>query len=108
MSSAPCGPPGRALVAHWDGAAWTGRRLPPEPAWLPARADPVGGVWLAVNPAYGRPYVLNYRDGRWTRSTLPPAGGRTGFVDVVPRPGTTVLWALARRADGALLIYELA
>ncbi|MEV0520132.1 hypothetical protein [Nonomuraea sp. NPDC050405] len=39
---------------------------------------------------------------------LPADGGWVGFVDIVPVPGTTRLWALARRGDGTLLIHELA
>ncbi|MFG3441985.1 hypothetical protein ACGF0J_32470 [Nonomuraea sp. NPDC047897] len=101
--------PDRGLVARWDGSAWTWLNLPLDATWLPAvRADRVGGVWIAANPARGQPYVLNFRDGRWTRSALPAAGGWAGFVDIVPVPGTTRLWALARRVDGTLLIYELA
>ncbi|MFC7586800.1 hypothetical protein ACFQYP_26015 [Nonomuraea antimicrobica] len=106
--SGSCELPGRGMVARWDGTAWTWLDLPLTATWLPAvRADRVGGVWIAVNPAHGQSYVLNFRDGRWTRSTLPAEGGWAGFVDIVPVPGTTRLWALARRVDGTLLIYEL-
>ncbi|MEV0201748.1 hypothetical protein [Nonomuraea sp. NPDC050691] len=107
--SGSCEVPDRGLVARWDGTAWRWLDLPLAGAWLPAvRADRAGGVWIAVNPAHGQSYVLNFRHGRWTRSTLPSEGGWAGFVDIVPVPGTTRLWALARRGDGTLLIYELA
>ncbi|MEV4245755.1 hypothetical protein AB0J63_20360 [Streptosporangium canum] len=107
--SGSCEVPDRGLVARWDGTAWTWLSLPLAATWLPAvRADRVGGVWIAANPAHGQSYVLNFRDGRWSRSTLPAGGGWAGFVDIVPVPGTTRLWALARRVDGTLLIYQLA
>ncbi|NUW39380.1 hypothetical protein [Nonomuraea rhodomycinica] len=106
--SGSCAVPDRGLVARWDGAAWRWLDLPLAGTWLPTvRADRVGGVWIAANPAHGQPYVLNFRHGRWTRSALSADGGWAGFVDVVPVPGTTRLWALARRGDGTLLIYEL-
>ncbi|MCP2352871.1 hypothetical protein [Nonomuraea roseoviolacea] len=107
--SGSCAVPDRGLVARWDGTAWTWPDLPLTQTWLPdVAADRVGGVWIAANPAHGQPYVLNFRNGRWTRSALPADGGWAGFVDIAPVPGTTRLWALARRGDGTLLLYELA
>ncbi|RVX40728.1 hypothetical protein EDD27_3149 [Nonomuraea polychroma] len=90
VRSGSCEVPDRGMVARWDGTAWTWLDLPLTESWLPAvRADRVGGVWIAANASRGQSYVLNLRD-------------------IFPVPGTTRLWALARRVDGTLLIYELA
>ncbi|MCA2228025.1 hypothetical protein [Nonomuraea aurantiaca] len=106
--SGPCEVPDRGMVVRWDGTTWRWLNLPLAKTWLPAiRADRVGGVWIAANPAHAQSYVLNFRGGRMTKSTLPAEGGWAGFVDIVPVPGTTRLWALARRVDGTLLIYQL-
>ncbi|MFI9597191.1 hypothetical protein [Nonomuraea sp. NPDC052265] len=106
--SGSCEVPDRGMIVRWDGTAWRWLNLPLAKTWLPAiRADRVGGVWVAANPAHTQSYVLNFRGGRMTKSTLPAGGGLAGIVDIVPEPGSTRLWTLARRVDGTLLIYEL-
>ncbi|MGJ6965761.1 hypothetical protein ACSDR0_28025 [Streptosporangium sp. G11] len=102
----------RPVVLHWNGTAWNqvkvnvGHRT----ALTAVRADPVGGVWIAANPAEGRPYLLNLRDGTWTRSVLPRSGPSARILDLAPAPGTTRLWVHVRDRDGpreTSLVYEL-
>jgi hypothetical protein len=102
---------GRPVVLHWSGAAWNQVKLNVNRTALAAvRTDPVGGVWIAANPAGGRPYVLNLRNGKWTRATLSRSEPSARIVDIAPAPGTTCLWVHAQYIDGpeeTSLIYEL-
>lgn len=94
----------RQAVLHWNGTSWQQANLPLGSTTLTSiRADKVGGVWIGANPDRGRPYVLNLRKGRWTRSILPR--GHVGRIE--PIPGTTGLWVLAREGSNTFLTYEL-
>ncbi|WP_214108498.1 hypothetical protein [Acrocarpospora catenulata] len=104
---------GSPVVLHWDRTRWEQVDMDVVRTGLTAvRVDPVGGLWIAAAPASGPPYVLNLRDGRWTRSTL-REGGR--ITDIAPVPGTTRLWVQTRRQDPTgppygketALVYEL-
>jgi len=102
----------RPVVLHWNGTAWKQVRLDVKhrTGLAAVRTDPVGGVWIAANPAEGTPYVLNLRDGTWTRSAPPQGKPSTRIVDIAPAPGTTRLWVHAQHGDGpkeTSLIYEL-
>ncbi|WP_440099509.1 hypothetical protein [Streptosporangium sp. H16] len=102
----------RPVVLHWNGVAWNQVKLDVNhhTGLVAVRTDPVGGVWIAANPADGTPYVLNLRNGEWTRSALPRSGPPAHIVDIAPAPGTTHLWVQAQHGDGpgkTSLIYEL-
>ncbi|GAA3830207.1 hypothetical protein GCM10022226_58810 [Sphaerisporangium flaviroseum] len=114
------GPPwadgGSPVVLHWDRSRWQQVSLNVVRTALTApRTDPVGGLWIAANPASGAPYVLNLRDGRWTRSTLREGGPADRIVDVAPVPGTKRLWVHterrtptgSRRGEATSRVYEL-
>ncbi|MFG1962435.1 hypothetical protein [Nonomuraea sp. NPDC049028] len=97
------------VVLHWNGTAWNQVKLTvnDHTALVAVRTDPVGGVWIAANPAQAAPYVLNLRDGKWTRSTLPPSKQPVSIVDIAPAAGTTRLWVHAKQGKGTSAIYEL-
>ncbi|GAB2489296.1 hypothetical protein [Streptosporangium sandarakinum] len=63
------------------------------------RAVPAGGPWTVAVPASGSPYVLNLRDGRWTRITLRQGGPGAYITGVEPVPGTKRVWVQTRRRD---------
>ncbi|WP_433361346.1 hypothetical protein [Streptosporangium sp. CA-115845] len=101
----------RSVVLHWNGTAWSQVKINVSRTRLgTVRTDPVGGVWIAANPAEGTPYVLNLRNGRWSRSALPRGESSTRILDIAPAPGTARLWVHARHGNGpgeTSLIYEL-
>ncbi|SDI87370.1 hypothetical protein SAMN05421869_107325 [Nonomuraea jiangxiensis] len=104
---------GSPIVLHWDRTRWTQVSLNVVQTGLTAvRTDPVSGLWIAASPASGAPYVLNLRDGRWTRSTLPGGGPADRIIDIAPAPGTTRLWVHTVRRELAgdkevRTVYEL-
>ncbi|XVQ87665.1 hypothetical protein ACQP2K_09660 [Microbispora siamensis] len=101
------------VVLHWDRTRWAQVGTDLTRTGLTAvRVDPEGGVWMAAHPASGAPYVLNLRDGGWTRSTLPAGGPGERIADIAPVRGTTRLWVHTRRPDPTgggttSLVYEL-
>ncbi|MFC7649387.1 hypothetical protein ACFQX6_60105 [Streptosporangium lutulentum] len=108
---------GSPAVLHWDRTRWRQVDLNVVQTALTAvRIDPASGLWIAANPASGAPYVLNLRDGRWTKSTFPGGSPADRIIDIAPAPGTTRLWVHTERHDLAShqrsdrrtsLIYEL-
>ncbi|MGV9329614.1 hypothetical protein [Streptosporangium sandarakinum] len=91
---------GASVVLHWDGTRWEQAATGPARTSLTAaRVDPVGGLWAVAVPASGSPYVLNLRDGRWTRSTLRQGGPGAYIAGVEPVPGTKRVWVQTRRRD---------
>ncbi|MFG1685097.1 hypothetical protein ACGFNP_33385 [Nonomuraea sp. NPDC049269] len=102
---------GSPIVLHWDRTQWKQVSLNVVRTGLTAvRTDPASGLWIAANPSSGAPYVLNLRDGSWTRSTLPGAGPADRIIDIAPAPGTTRLWVRTehQRDDKITsLVYEL-
>ncbi|GAA3233246.1 hypothetical protein GCM10020216_053250 [Nonomuraea helvata] len=99
------GPTVREVVLHWNGTSWQEAKLPLDSTTqlTEIQADKVGGVWIGANPDHGQSYVLNFREGRWTRSTL--HRGRVGRI--VSIPGATGLLVLAQEGKDTYLIYEL-
>lgn len=108
---------GSPVVLHWDRTQWKQVSLNVVQTALTAvRTDPASGLWIAANPASGAPYVLNLRDGRWTKSTLPGGSPADPIIDIAPAPGTARLWVQIERHDlvgnqrgdkKTSLIYEL-
>ncbi|GGO76762.1 hypothetical protein [Nonomuraea cavernae] len=100
------GPPwadgGSPVMLHWDRARWEQVRLDLVRTGLTTvRADPVGGLWIAARPASSSPYLLNLRDGRWTRFALPEGDPAEYITDIAPVPSTTRLWVQTKRQDPA-------
>jgi hypothetical protein len=91
------GPPGRLVLAHWDGSRWK-RFVAPWDVQQPERfaSDGAGGIWIPVVTGGGNPatWILHMsRSGRWTRTAI--AAGRAaavGLGDLALIPGTTSLW----------------
>ncbi|HEX4655826.1 MAG TPA: hypothetical protein VH307_00330 [Streptosporangiaceae bacterium] len=91
------GPPGRLVLAHWDGSRWK-RFVAPWDVQQPERfaSDGAGGIWIPVVTGGGNPatWILHMsRAGRWTRTAI--AAGRAaavGLGDLALIPGTTSLW----------------
>ncbi|MEV4571463.1 hypothetical protein AB0K12_47600 [Nonomuraea sp. NPDC049419] len=108
---------GSPVVLRWDRTQWKQVSLNVVQTALTAvRTDPASGLWIAANPASGAPYVLNLRNGRWTRSTLPGGSPADRIIGIAPAPGTARLWVHIERHDlignqpgheKTSLIYEL-
>ncbi|MEV4371876.1 hypothetical protein AB0J71_32730 [Nonomuraea sp. NPDC049637] len=91
---------GSPIVLHWDRTQWKQVSLNlVQTALTAVRTDPASGLWIAANPASGAPYVINLRDGRWTKSTLPGGSPADRIIDIAPTPGTTRLWVQTERHE---------
>jgi hypothetical protein len=89
-------------LLHWTGARWISIKIPYglEDAGLTTIAqDGRGGVWLSLmdldkNLTFPKAFLLHYRDGAWTRITVPVTAGYKVLeqVSLAWIPGTRSLW----------------
>jgi hypothetical protein len=100
VSSAGAGP---AVLLHWNGTRWARvtRGIPAAALLGPVASDGQGGLWLsAETPAYA-PYLAHYRNGHWTRVTVPAAAqGAVSVASLALIPGTRTLWGAGAVAAG--------
>ena len=91
------------MLPHWNGTRWARvtRGIPAAALLGPVAAGGQGGLWLsAETPAYA-PYLAQYRNGHWTRVTVPAAAqGAVSVASLALIPGTRTLWGAGAVATG--------
>ena len=89
------------FLLHWNGTRWSKVTVPYSAQFAPSNGtiaqDGHGGVWLSVQGSGAKPpaALLHYRDGTWTRFSVPATRGDLDLPGVLAWiPGTRSVWGI--------------
>lgn len=99
---------GNAVVAHWNGVAWSTRVFRPVPdfsedALIQMVPDGRGGIWALASCTLGSCWRLwHFSNGQWQGPYQPRISGTaTSVTDLAQVPGTMSLWGAGGRTVGS-------
>jgi hypothetical protein len=90
-----CQAPG---LLHWDSRTWQQIVVPRKITSFASNVVPDGrgGIWLEAGTSQGTDLLYDYREGRWTRFSLPAVKGDViDLLDFAWIPGGHSVWAVS-------------
>ncbi|HET9142933.1 hypothetical protein [Actinophytocola sp.] len=105
----------KAVLAHYDGTAWSMARVPAPPSSssdvltdidMVSATDGWAVGWRVAAPADPfQPLAMRWRNGRWDAVRLPRIGGGNVLLGHVHARTGTDVWAVGSVGDAALILH---